>query len=286
MKGNNIVFVKEDLPLHQKKLFYSISGQYEELDEVIEELDLTKYLQEIDFPNDNISFELKCMVCFRIKNGEWKIKSFRANFKYKLIKFCEFLNKYYPGINSILEVGCERLCSDWERHLSSNGIESYWYYFDRKVQKDYKSKTSISNFPKNTYVVITTMLDNRPEWEKDIWNVLDLKRYGVGYNTDFKCKTVNFTKVYKPHLREELKVYFKEKLLDNKEITWNTLRSHLGIIVKFLNYLKTNNIEISSLSGVSEDLIKQYEKELVKQNKSGVNRAINTISTIVNNIRG
>lgn len=282
--NNNICFKIENLLIYQKKLINSISSKYEKIDEVIEELHLNKYLQEINFPNENLALELKCVVCFRIKNEDWKIKSFIANFKYKLIKFCDFLNKYYPYINSILEISYEQLYSNWENYLDINGIDLHWYYFDRKVKKDYKSKTSIFNFPKTIYNVISKMLDNRYEWEKDRWNVLEFKKYGIEYNKDFKCKTVNFSKISQVNLKEEFKVFLKEKLLVNKEITWNTLRSYLTIMSKFFKYLEVNNIMVPTLSAVSQDLINQYENELISKNKSGINRTINTIATIVNSI--
>ncbi len=285
MKDNNNIYFKiENLLIHQKKLLNSISSKYEKIDKAIEDLHLNKYLQEIDFPNENLAFELKCVVCFRIKNEDWKIKSFIANFKYKLIKFCDFLNQNYTHINSILEISYNQLYSDWENYLDMNGIDLHWYYFDRKVKKDYKSKTSIFNFPKTIYNVILKMLDNRYEWEKDIWNVLEFKKYGIEYNKDFKCKTVNFSKISQANLREEFKVFLKDKLLVNKEITWNTLRSYLTIMSKFLKYLEINDIMVTTLSAVSQDLINQYENELISKNKSGINRTINTIATIVNSI--
>lgn len=56
-------------------------------------------------------------------------------------------------------------------------------------------KTPIANFLESTISSINTLTDEREEWEKDKWDVRNLKPYGINYNKSTPAYYLDFNKI-------------------------------------------------------------------------------------------
>lgn len=96
--------------------------------------------------------------------------------------------------------------------------------------------------------------DNRPEHEKDIWE-LDKLNIPVRYNPIKNYKTLNFTKIQQPQIREELKkgIYIN---LQNEAIA--TVQKEMTAMRRFSAYLSERYPLVQSCSEIDRLLIENY----------------------------
>ncbi len=171
-------------------------------------------------------------------------------------RLSKFINEKYPNINSFKELDLEKANIQWIDWLNGNGIKIF------KTQsilgKDYEIKTTIANFFKITIDTFNTLIDEREEWEKDIWDIRKLEQYGISYNKSDTHYYINFENISSLKLREEVKKYIKQRLISNHKFTVATAIEYLKYLPLFLNYICELELSWNDLRNLEREHILKY----------------------------
>ena len=57
------------------------------------------------------------------------------------------------------------------------------------------------------------MVDDREEWDKDIWDIRNLEMYGLTYNKTLTGNYLNFKSIGSFNIRNSVKRYLKQRLI-------------------------------------------------------------------------
>jgi len=100
----------------------------------------------------------------------------------------------------------------------------------------------------------TQPADERDEREKDIW---ELARLGIAVhgNPIYNVKTLNFTKIRQPDIREEIK---KADYLRLKYETVGTIQNGMYAMWEFSAYLQKKHPEVQSCMGIDREVLEAY----------------------------
>ena len=123
---------------------------------------------------------------------------------------------------------------------------------------NYEHKTSIANYLEFIINNFNTLTDKREEWEKDIWDVRNLDKYGITYNKSEANYIINFTKVDNISIREGLKKYIKQRLISNNKFSFSSARFYLRFLPNFLNYICELEPTWNDLKGLERNHILKY----------------------------
>jgi len=133
----------------------------------------------IDFysVNAKINAEMKFIVYHKLFSTHWSFQSLFITNKNYIHKAFKFLNKKYPNLSSILELNIKKINLEWIDWLENEGIQTTYTSGSGKVKK-----SRVCNFLNSIHEYLYTITDERVEWEKDIWDVRKLLKYGVAFN--------------------------------------------------------------------------------------------------------
>jgi len=100
----------------------------------------------------------------------------------------------------------------------------------------------------------TQPADERDEREKDIW---ELARLGIAVhgNPIYNVKTLNFTKISQPDIREEIK---KAVYLRLQYETVGTIQNGMYAMWEFSAYLQKKHPEVQSCMGIDREVLEAY----------------------------
>ncbi|SFM02693.1 Site-specific recombinase XerD [Gracilibacillus orientalis] len=195
-----------------------------------ERLGKTSDRKALDFSflnNVYIKSEFKYYGMFGFKNEWWLLSTFiYQHFPY-LKFFVLFLESVYPRIKSVREVYHDELFANYKRHLVQIGKPLI-------MVRDGKKRTSYYiNFAKAYYRFFDDFYDERPEHEKDRWNI---ERLGIPYNMSRRDKFISFENIKQP-FRELVKKYIYQNLLVQQSITHATAQNILKKMYLFFDYI-------------------------------------------------
>lgn len=193
--------------------------------------------KNISFPfnNENINKEMKFIVYSKLFSDEWVLQTVLTTKIQFIRRLAEFINKKYLNINSFKELDLEKVNIQWIDWLDSNNIKTF--VTQNTLGKQYKNKSPIANFLVFIINTFNILIDEREEWEKDIWDVRNLGQYGITYNKTRKDYYINFNKIDNIKIREEVKKYLKQRLISNNKFSWGTACEYLQYIPQFMNYI-------------------------------------------------
>lgn len=234
--------------------------------------------------NKNINLEFKYVYYKKLFNEEW---GFSNVFKYQKhnIKLIEFLNSKYPDTNSFLELDIDKVEIVWRDWLHNNGIDIVTKKTTRSNGKTYEITTAYVTYLRRIYKYFFKESDKRDEFEKDTWDVRILKKYyGVSYSTSDTAYLMTFKNIPQSTIREECKLYFKERLLSKNNFSYSTARQHCSAISLFFSFI--NEIEPSwdSIENLNRNHILQYIVYLNKHYATSSNKKANVNYNIRNAI--
>lgn len=203
--------------------------------------------------NHKLELEIKYILYNKLFNDEWALKTIVSLHLASLKKIFEFMREKYPLLDSLLQLNIETASFQWIDWLENNNIkttkEKYYVICDKK----YKEKTTIASFLSSIYKWLQNETDTREEWKKDVWDIVNLKKYGIYYIESNCGRYLNFTKIKNLNIRESMKRYFKQKFLSRNKFTLEGALTYLKYIPNFINY-------ILELEPLWNDL-KQLERE-------------------------
>lgn len=241
----------------------------------------------IDFysVNTKINAEMKFIVYHKLFSTHWSFQSLFITNKNYIHKAFKFLNKKYPNLSSILELNIKKINLEWIDWLENEGIQTTYTSGSGKVKK-----SRVCNFLSSIHEYLYTITDERVEWEKDIWDIRNLSKYGVSYNRSRSAYYLYFNTINNIALRNALKLYYKNKLLSKNNFTFDTSAAILSYLSAFLNFISTTEPTWQDLHLLSrrhiEDYI-QYLNEYTVQSlvgkRSNPTRYINYALGVVQN---
>ena len=215
--------------------------------------------------SNSLNTELKYGYYQKYTSGEWSIKSFTN--ASCLSKIVNFLNEVAPNINSLLQKSLER----WVLLLRSYLIETGKCWKTRPT-KHFDSSGNIREYDledrslytfRQIYKIIEYICDNRPEYEKDIW---DIRKLGLKFNEAHKAYKLNFTTISQIWLREAVKrfIWFSSA---TSTPTQKGCANKLHSLVCFSTFLAKRYRGIKA-SEINRAVIIQFLGELLSQGLS------------------
>ncbi len=149
--------------------------------------------------------EVKYMFAHRLQEREIRLTSV-VGYGPALKQFAEFLDKYYPGITSIVELSYDKALLQWRTFLISKGIS-----VNENGEISNKSYEVVFN---QLHSFFTNLYDTREEHEKDVW---DCRRIpGARITESTSLYYLNFTDI--PLVfRDLVKRFIKFRTTNNSE---------------------------------------------------------------------
>ena len=167
-------------------------------------------------------------------------------------KINRFLQDHGTGINSLLD----RTKESWIRKLKAWMMNQGMPLTKSRVGtygnlSFYKAR-EISYFER--VLKFLEPPDTRPEQEKDVW---DLEKLDIRFkaNPIKSCKSVNFTKIQQPGIREEVK---KGIYLNLQYEAIVCVQKEMTALRRLSKYLQEKHPEIQSLKDMNRELLEDY----------------------------
>jgi integrase len=208
------------------------------------------------FNNVNIKNETKFIVYNKLFSDEWSFYSVINGQMQFIRRLMEFINEKHHDLNSLLDLDLNKTNIQWIDWLNSRNIKTITT--TKLIEKEYQNKTAISNFLEITYKTLFNLTDEREEWEKDIWNVRNLERYGITYNKSITIYIIDFTKINNIKIRSEVKKYIKQRLISNNKFSWSSARNYMFHLPNFINFICELEPTWDDLKGLERYHIEKY----------------------------
>lgn len=193
------------------------------------------------FNNSHINSEVKFVTNNMILADKWKLTNAAKLTNYSGKKLAEFINEIYPKLNSILDLDIEDTNTQWINWLIKNKVKINYYAKEnsRLSKKSVYLNSPTASYLKMIYSILFKLTDDREEWEKNSWDVRNLKQYGINYSKSTSDYFIHFEKISNKSIRNSMKRYVKQRLIANDNFSWNTARSYMTHLPRFMNFITT-----------------------------------------------
>lgn len=208
--------------------------------------------------NFHMNTELKYIVHQKLFSEDWSIRPLYQNYARHLKKYALFINKNYPHIDSLLEINIETANEQWLAWLQESLIPTEQRHMNYSTGKPFMKQSQVAGFLTNAYKYLCQMTDARNEWDKDIWDVKNLKQYGVDYERTRSASYIHFERIKNKYFKAQSKQILKEKLIAGSSFTWSTAVNWLPHISRFLNFVSEKEPEWKTLQFLERSHIAQY----------------------------
>jgi integrase/recombinase XerD len=187
-----------------------------------------------DFASSSLKVEFKYALWYQFESGQWKRDGDLKKPYYGLQVLKEWLNHVAPTASSLLERSLEA----WEWSLRSyllktnqlSPTHSQRLTAAQTYVKTVSDDKRISLF-RRVYRSIANAYDDRPETEKDIW---DLRTLGLSLNLSQTSYLLNFTSITPPWLRAITKEFMNYMLAVHSAGDCTTKMASLRHFSRFL----------------------------------------------------
>lgn len=203
-----------------------------------------RYLKFDFISNIHIKREIKYYIAKRLTERSYSVDSaWRSNFIKILVSF---FDKYYPDINSIINISREAMLKDYKKYLLTLGKPLR--------AQNMKANSGWVMFFLTLYDFLYHFYDEREETEKDIW---DVNKLNIDFNEAASTKQLSFRDIPN-HAKKTVKRYIKECLIINQTLNWGSVRNHLPAIKRFFIFLSEHHPEWDNIKKLSRDDILEY----------------------------
>lgn len=212
-----------------------VIGEIKQFKETVENYKYSNQNIPFRFNNPSVNLEVKYVYYQQLFNDLWTIKNIYVN-QSPLRRVMEFINEKYPELPSLLDLDIEKAEREYIFWLNEKGIQTQG--IKRLLNgKDCVIKSSVAAFLRTIYTALSQYTDKREEWEKDIWDIRHLHdRYGIDYIKSRTNHYLNFSKI-PTTIREQVKKYFKQRLLSKNRFSWSTAMNYLKVLPKFFTFI-------------------------------------------------
>lgn len=217
-------------------------------------------IQNIRFQikSPSINLEIKYVWYQKLFRDEWALSSIFIGQATNLRKLTDFLSEKYNALPSLLDLEIDKAEREWWFWLEQQGHSTKKVKVD-KVYGEYINKTAIANFLRNIHSTFFDLTDTREEWEKDRWDVRILHdKYGIDYNKSMAHYYLDFTKIEKLKMREQVKKYLKQRLISKNNFSWSTARNYLKYLPAFLAIIFSLEPTWNDLTQLKRLHVEQY----------------------------
>lgn len=208
------------------------------------------------FANPTINLEVKYVFYQYLFNDFWAIKySFQGQDPLK--RMTDFINEKYPKLSSLLELDIEKAEREYLFWLNEQGIKTHRTH-KYKIRGIHTCKNNVAIYLRTIYTSFLRLTDNREEWEKDKWDVRILyDKYGINYNKSKSSYYLDFSKTDEK-IREEVKKYFKQRLLSKNKFSWGSAQNYMGVLSPFFTFLFCMEPRWKNLKNLNRTHIEKY----------------------------
>ena len=203
----------------------------------------------------SLKTEVKYFVWSKFNGNHWKRDGDHRQLASDLKYLMKWLNRSNPPIQSILEKPLEQ----WELAFRSYLVETGHLRIKRgkrllstqaygeKREEDFRILLL-----RQLYSIIGDAYDDRPEVEKDIW---DLRKMNVLLNPTLSPPKLNFTSITQPWLREIAKEFMKYNVAVH---TQGDCSAKLNALTAFSRFLAQENTEVARAAQIDRALMLRY----------------------------
>lgn len=260
-------------------------GEIKQFEEIIANYNCTSKNIHFRFTSPTINLEVKYVFFQYLFNDFWTIKhSFQGQDPLK--RMTDFLNDKYPKLSSLLELDIEKAEQEYLFWLNEQGIKTHRTH-KYIVRGTHTCKNNVAIYLRTIYTSFLRLTDNRKEWTKDKWDVRILhNKYGIDYNKSKSSYYLDFSKTDKK-IREEVKKYFKQRLLSKNKFSWGSAQNYTGILSPFFTFIFCIEPKWKDLKNLKRAHMEKYIEYLhdysnnSKRPNSHPERYVNTALSII-----
>lgn len=210
------------------------------------------------FDNETLNLETKYIYFKRLFSHNWKISTVFQSLQNPLKKVTEFINEEYTTLTSFKQLKIDKAEQEYIEWLTERGITT------KRVKKhlfynDVEFHTSVVAILRILYTEFTKYANQQEEWKKDVWDVRNLKEsYGIVHTPTAANYYLSFSGIQQEGLRNEIKMYFRQRLISKYKFAWTTAQNYINVISKFLAYLFEVEPDWDELKGLKRNHIQGY----------------------------
>lgn len=200
-------------------------------------------------PSATMRDELNAFIHYRSTQvGIARVYSDRQDFN----KLCRFLQTYGRRAKSLRDKKPETWIRQFKGWMLQEGISLTEHSVEVYGSEHYYKSRTISYLEK--VLEFLEPEDTRPEQEKDVWK-LDKLDIPIRFNPIKSCKTLIFTKILQPEIREEVK---KGIYLNLQMEAIACVQKELTAVRRFSAYLDSRYPEVKSCREIDRKLLEDY----------------------------
>lgn len=204
-----------------------------------------------------ILLELKFLTKSKIFSDELSLGSSTCTHITRVNHVINFMNLHHSKLNSILDLDIDKAEKEWIWYLDN--FESPTKKKGAKLTKQDGRHSVNYTFLRAVYSNLLKLTDTRDVWDKDRWNVDELKsKYGICYNASSNSHNIDFSKINNFHFKILLKNYMKFRLLGGSNFSWATAIHYGQYLTSFFVYLNSIEPEWRELTKLSRSHIENY----------------------------
>lgn len=250
-----------------------VIGEIKQFKEVVANYKYSNKNIHFRFNNPSINLEMKYVYYQYLFNELWAIKSIYGD-PNGLNRITDFINDKYPKLSSLLELNIDKVEREYLFWLNTKGITTI-QTSKYQLQKDTTRKSKVASFLRIVCTAFLQLTDNRDEWEKDSWDIRILHdKYGIHYNKTMTHYHLHFSNIDEK-IREQVKRYFKHRLISKNKFSWSTALNYLVFLQNFFKFVFSleptwrnfNSLKRTHIEGYIEHL-HEYAKSNLKSKNS------------------
>lgn len=243
-----------------------------------------------NFKNKNLNLEFKYICLKFIVTEYWSLNSLFNSGAVHINKIASFCNEIFPDLNSLLDYEFSSLEKEWIKWLENRNA-STWKRSKSVVFGNYKVKAPLAASLKKFYRQFSKMVDDREEWDKDIWDIRNLEMYGLAYNKTLTGNYLNFKSIGSFNIRNSVKRYLKQRLITGN-LNFATGRVYVRVLSRFFNSVHNqepnwndlNNLERNHMEVYIDSIFKYAKSKNVRSVKNFVREELKLVRRFLNDI--
>lgn len=259
-------------------------GEIKQLEEMVSTYKYSNKNVPFQFISRTVNLEVKYVYYQRLFNDYWAINSI-YKVQSPLKRMTEFINQKYPALSSLLDLNIDKVEREYIFWLNEQGINTH-VIKKRILRKDSILKSKTASFLRTVYTILLHITDMREEWEKDRWDIRILHaKFGINYNKSKTNYYIDFTKVEQMNMRQQVKGYFKKRLLSKNNFSWSTANNYLNYLSPFLSFIFSLEPTWKDLKGLKRSHMEQYIQWLHEYPEHYISSALSNVGKFLEDIQ-
>ena len=219
--------------------------------------------------NVELKYAVWCKLNERQKNLDWSARNLRS----ALNRLFAWLNQFEPAVRSLMDKRLEQ----WEESFRSFLVLKGKLH-PKKLKRllstqryvEYQLEDESIGLLRRLYKIISEAYDDRPETEKDVW---DVRAMGLAPDLLYGRMYLNFTPITQPWLQSLAKEFIRYKIGIR---SFTTCLARLSHIVSFSRFLSQQYPTVDA-SGIDGQILGRY-MSYVNGRGLGIHRRYNLLS--------